>query len=124
MNDIHLRREKRKQAKLEKLGTDKPTCPFCGETDFRCMEMHHVAGQARDPFVVMACANCHKKLSYEQRDHPASAANDDPLLDRIGHFFLGLADMLLLLVEQLREFGQALIDRARNGGAKNPAGAS
>ena len=89
MDDDDLKREKRKQARLEKLGTDKPVCPICGETDWRCMELHHVAGQARDPSIVLVCANCHRKLTDEQKDHPASGGDDDPLLDRIGHFLIG-----------------------------------
>ena len=34
------------------------------------------------------------------------------MLDSIGHFLLGLADMLRLIVEKLSAFGLALIERA------------
>lgn len=113
MNDDELARETRKQARLEKLGTNKPCCAICGETDWRIFELHHVAGQGRDPTVVPVCANCHRRLTDDQKDHPSSNV-DDPQLDRIGHFLLGLADMLRLIVEKLREFGHALIARARS----------
>jgi hypothetical protein len=119
MNNDDLRNEKRKLSRLEKLGTDTPICPHCGESDWRCMELHHVAGQARDPSVVLACANCHRKLTDDQQDHPAIGVVDDTLLDTVGHFLLGVADMLRLIFEKLREFGQAVITRA--GGEPRPA---
>jgi hypothetical protein len=34
------------------------------------------------------------------------------MLDRIGHFLLGLADLLTLIIERLYVFAQMLIDRA------------
>ena len=34
------------------------------------------------------------------------------MLQTIGHFLLGLADLLRLAVEKLREFGLTLIERA------------
>ncbi len=124
MNDDDLKREKRKQSTLEKLDTNEPRCSICGETDWRCFERHHVAGRARDPITALVCFNCHRKLSDEQLDHPASEEADDPTLDRIGHFLLGLADMLRLIVEKLREFGHALIDRARSSCAHGLGGVS
>lgn len=123
MNDTDRERERRKQLRLEKLGTNTPSCGMCGETDWRCLELHHVAGGGRDPVTVIICVNCHRKVSDDQKDHPASAEATDPLLDRIGHFLLGLADMLRLIVETLGEFGRALIDRAETTGAQNPGGA-
>ena len=45
----------------------------------------------------------------------------DPLLDRIGHFLLGLADMLRLVVEKLIVFGNALIERAAPASAGGEA---
>jgi len=119
-----LAREKRKQARLGKLGTNNPICPTCGETDWRCMEVHHVAGQKLDAFTVIACANCHRKLTDEQKDHPKPDDASDPLLNQIGHFLLGLADMLTLVVEKLSEFGRALIDRATTVPVQQPGGAS
>jgi hypothetical protein len=119
-----LAREKRKQTRLGKLGTNKPICPACGETDWRCMELHHVAGQKLDAFTVIVCLNCHRKLTDDQKDHPKTDDASDPLLNQIGHFLLGLADMLKLVVEKLTEFGGALIERAGMPPAQQPGGAS
>jgi hypothetical protein len=110
------RKEERKQARLEKLGTNEPRCGTCGETDWRCFEQHHVAGRKRDDFTVPICANCHRKVTDDQSDHPAFDPNADPVLDRIGHFLLGLADLLRLIVEKLTEFGNALIGKAKAAG--------
>lgn len=104
--------EARKQARLETLGTNEPQCGTCGETDWRTIEQHHVADHKRDEATGLICANCHRKVTDDQRDHPGFNPDADPLLDRIGHFLLGLADLLRLAVEKLVEFGNALIGRA------------
>lgn len=61
---------------------------------------------------VLICCNCHKVLSDDQKDHPGFDPNADPMLNAIGHFLLGLADMLKLIVDKLYAFGLALIERA------------
>lgn len=108
-------REERKQRRLEALGTNDPNCGMCGEADYRCMERHHVADHKRDELTVCVCANCHRKVTDDQKDHPSFNPAADPMLDRIGHFLLGLADMLRLIVEKLYAFGLALIERGSRG---------
>src|SRR5436190_793925 len=49
--------DRRKQKALERLGTNEPRCGDCPETDWRCLECHHVAGRALDGFTVILCAN-------------------------------------------------------------------
>lgn len=120
MTKIELAREARRQRRLEYLGTNEPRCGVCGEPDDRCLELHHVADHGRDDGTVAICRNCHRKVSDDQKDHPRFNSDADPALDRIGHFLLGLADLLRLIVEKLAAFGQELIDRAKpglNGGA-------
>lgn len=107
-----LAKERRKQARLEKLGTNNPICGRCGERDWRCMDLHHVADHGRDDATVCICANCHRKVTDDQKDHPVFDPAADPMLDKIGHFMLGLADLLRLIVDKLIEFGNALIERA------------
>jgi hypothetical protein len=63
------------------------------------MEKHHVADHARDQTTVYVCRNCHAKVSDDQKDHPAFDPDADPTLDSIGHFLLGLADLLILIIE-------------------------
>lgn len=100
---------RRQMRRLQQLGTGDPRCGVCGEDDWRCMEQHHVAGRTHDDATVYLCSNCHKKVSDPQRDHPKAPPGSDPVLERIGRFLLGLADLLLLIVWKLIEFGQLLV---------------
>ncbi len=109
-----LENEKRKNRRLAALGTNEPKCPCCGETDWRVFEQDHIAGRARDDMVVNICANCHRKRTYDQKGHPLHNPQNDPQLDRMGHFLLGLADLLKLIIDRLYEFGLFLIALSEN----------
>jgi hypothetical protein len=102
--------EQKKQRALQRLGTDHPQCVICGEADWRCLELHHVAGHAYDGSTVILCRNCHRKLSdpSENRDVPA----DPPLLERAGRFLLGLAALFFMLAAKLKSFGDDLLAAA------------
>ena len=106
-------RERREQQRLERLGTNNPICPCCGETDSRCFESHHIAGRKYDPTKTPLCLNDHAKVTDDQKDHPEKIAGEPHPLERIGRFLLGLADLLALTVKKLREFGTYLIEEAR-----------
>ncbi|CAM3066575.1 HNH endonuclease [Sphingomonas antarctica] len=112
MTDSDFARERRKQRRLEQLGTNEPKCATCGEGDWRCLELHHVADFGCDETTVIVCRNCHRRRSDEQKDHPAFDPNADASLHAIGRFLLGLADMLRAIIDRLYEFGRALIERA------------
>lgn len=112
MSEEELRREQRKQKRLESLGSNNPHCCACEEGDWRTLELHHVAGRKHDDLMVPICANCHRKVSDVQKDHPPFEAGADPMLASIGHFLLGLADMLTLILTKLYAFGLALIERS------------
>ena len=112
MTDKELARETRKQRRLEKLGTNSPLCGDCGVNDWRCLELHHVADHGCDDGTVILCRNCHRRVSDDQKDHPAFDPDADPTLQAIGRFLLGLADLLKLAIEKLTEFGLALIELA------------
>jgi hypothetical protein len=106
----HKDKETRKQNRLEKLATNHPVCVVCGETDWRCLEQHHIAGQHYDAELANICRNCHRKLSDEQKDHPSMMEQPPAQTEQIGHMLIGLADLFELLVERFREFGLFLID--------------
>jgi hypothetical protein len=112
MNTIHLDEERRKQRRLERLGSQNPFCATCRETDWRCLEIHHVANFGCDPTTVILCANCHRKVTDAQKDHPPHVDGADPLLEAAGLFLLGLAELMKLLIGKLYEFGTGLIARA------------
>lgn len=108
MNDLELNRERRKQRACERLGTNKPRCPFCGIDEPLVMELHHVSGRAFDDTLVPICRNCHRILSDWQKDHPGGRNNPPSDLERIAHALSGLADMFELLVKRLPEFATTL----------------
>ena len=112
MTDLELKKEVRKQRRLAILRSNNPLCGVCGQSDWRCLELHHVADHGCDDGTVIICRNCHRKVSDDQKDHPAFDPAADPLLHAIGRFLLGLADLLRLAIEKLSEFGNALIERA------------
>lgn len=112
MNKTENEKERRKQKALERLSTNNPHCVLCGETDWSCLELHHIAGKAFDRSLSIVCRNCHRKLSNMQKDHPQAANTPPDPFECIGHFLLGLADLFELLVGKLREFGQFLISKA------------
>ncbi len=105
---IKLTKEEREQRRLRRLHTASPACACCGETDSRCLERDHIAGVSNDArTTVILCRNCHRKRTDEQRDHPANALPDETL-KRIAHFLIGLAELLALIVDKLREFAATL----------------
>ena len=111
-------KEIRKQKRLEKLGSNHPVCVVCGEDGWQCLEQHHIAGQAYGDDLCNVCRNCHRKLSDDQKDHPKQITKNPTSLETIGHLLLGLADLFALLVERLREYGQLLIQAAKEATGK------
>src|SRR4051794_12530737 len=112
MTPEEIKREQRKQRRLEALGTNKPICT-CGETHWACFDVHHPAGQEFDKNAkVPTCCNCHRKLTIDQKDHPAFRSEDaDPLeaaLHRLIRMALGVADMLRLAADHLVAAATAL----------------
>ena len=110
--ETEIRRERRHQAAIERLGTNKPACVICGENDPRVLEKHHLEGQAFGETLVPVCRNCHRKLSDLQKDHPNKITEIPDPLEMIAHVLLGLADLFELLVGKFREFSAYLIELA------------
>lgn len=105
--------EARRQRAYRRLGTDNPVCVGCGERDPHCFERHHIAGQKHHDQTALVCINCHRKLSDKQKDHPADLPGQDSRLATIGHYVLGLADLLVMIAKALAEFGSWLIGEAQ-----------
>ena len=102
--------ERRRQTAYRRLGSTEPRCIVCGEDDWRCLELHHIAGHTFDDQAVILCRNCHRK----QSDPTANTIDPiaPPIMDRAGHLLLGLAQFLAELVARLRTYGQQLLDGA------------
>ena len=76
-------------------------------------ELHHIGGKSHGDLAI-ECANCHRSLSDEQRDHvPPGPSPPSGRMAEIGRYLLGLAAMLAMVVEALRDFGAWLISEAR-----------
>jgi len=112
VTDDELKREARKQSRLEKLGTNEPVCGMCPENHWRCMELHHVAGQHHDDTTILLCLNCHRKVSDDQKSLPPFDPEADPIVAAIGQFLLGLALLFRRIIETLERFGRELIERS------------
>jgi hypothetical protein len=113
MKPINKAKEAREQKRYARLGTDSPSCVSCGETDWRCFEQHHIAGQAYHDDMGNVCCNCHRKLTDDQQDHPKPVSKPPTVIETIGRYLIGLADIFAMMVDTLRAFGNTLIDMAR-----------
>lgn len=114
---IALNRAIRLERAHERLGTNAPQCIHCGENYAHCLEEHHIAGRAMHDDVVIMCRNCHRKLSDAQKDHPQPQSKSPHVLEVIGRYLLGVAELFRLIVERLDQFGRTLIELATAGTA-------
>src|SRR5262249_1579968 len=104
----------RRAAAYRRLGNQQPRCALCGEDDWRCLELHHLAGKAYDTEVtVIVCRNCHRKQSDPAANAAAPAQADTPILERIGRYLLGLGDFFAQLAAKLTAYGKQLLEAAR-----------
>lgn len=101
-------RTAREEARRDRLGPE-DRCVLCGESDTRCLERHHIAGQQFGNDLIVLCRNCHRKLSDDQEDHPGPSSADPPLLERLGQWLLGLADFFHDLADQMTYWAQLLL---------------
>jgi hypothetical protein len=111
----HKDYETRRQAAFRRLGTDHPVCVICGCADWRCLELHHIAGQKHHGDLAIVCRNCHRILSDDQCDHPPVLEEDSI----IGRYLIGLADLLAMIASRLKEFGLFLIEMAEGNPPKS-----
>jgi hypothetical protein len=109
MDEDFRKKERRRQARLERLGTNTPRCFVCGEDDSRCLERSHLAGRKFTDDVVILCRNCHRKTSDSEKDYPTPKSSPLSANERLAHFLMGMADLFELLVERFREFAKRLI---------------
>jgi hypothetical protein len=113
MDEIVTNADIRRQQAIKRVGGQSKQCVICPESYESCIEQHHIAARANHPETHPVCRNCHRKLSDAQRDHPAQVSSPPSLLEVVGHYLLGLADMLVLVAQSLIAFGKDLIAQAR-----------
>jgi hypothetical protein len=103
LTEEQRKQETRRQNAFERLGTDHPICACCGETDWRCMELHHLEGKDFGDTLIIVCRNCHRKLSDVQKDHPPRFGEPPKSNESFAHLLHGVADALSLIANKLRE---------------------
>ena len=125
----HGDKESRYRKACERLGTETPHCLLSGESNPHAIELHHVAGRDFDDEVIPLSLNHHARVSDAQKDHPSKIPDCRNPLEPIGHFMLGLGDLVAVAAEdhrehrlyeflmylrwKLKEFGLLLIGMAR-----------
>jgi hypothetical protein len=107
-------RETRERQAQRRLGSENPACCHCGNSDWRTLELHHIAGQAFDDLTVILCKNCHAALSDAQSDHPPMVDDTPTKFDKIGRSLVNFADFSAQLARRHQEFGEFLIEFARS----------
>lgn len=112
MKDLDHKADQRYRNAVRRLGTHSPVCCGCGERYPHCLELHHIAGRAFGEEQVIICRNCHRKQSDLQQGHPVQLSEPPNLLETIGHYLLGLADIFQQAADKLSEYGFYLISVA------------
>jgi hypothetical protein len=106
-------RDDRLEKQYRRLGTREPICVGCAESNPFCLELHHLAGQKYYGDLAIVCRNCHRKLTDQQHDHESSSPQNSNVESvTIGRYLLGLADLLLMIVNALRDFGKHLMGQS------------
>ena len=114
MTKHRLDHEDRVEQRYRILRTREPICVGCGELHPFCLELHHIAGRKHHDDVSIVCRNCHRKLTDLQLDHaPAGFTETSGDAATVGHYLLGLCDLLAMIIETLREFGKSLIGESK-----------
>ena len=111
MRRRRLTYNERLERQYQRLGTRTPLCVGCGYGNPFCLELHHLGGQKHHQDVSIVCRNCHRELTNRQHDHPEQKeATSVSVPEAIGRYLLGLCDLLVLILNTLREFGRWLIE--------------
>ncbi len=111
INPILIEQELEKVKNARRLGGFDKTCVICSEPDQNVLELHHLSGEDYGDDVYPVCRNCHRKLTNKRANKPAPEYPSQ--LDQIGHWLIGLAQLLLELAKKAFEFGSVLIESAK-----------
>ena len=66
-NPNPIKRAWRLEKRRKELGSDNPTCFYCGETDIFCLELDHPVTEELDPeFKRTTCRNDHRKVELKR----------------------------------------------------------
>lgn len=66
-NPSPVMRARRMELRRMALGSENPSCFYCGESDIACLELEHPVGREHDSsFTRTVCRNCHRKLEMKR----------------------------------------------------------
>lgn len=99
--------------RLQQAGFPNPKCALCPESRIWCLELDHLAGRKHDNTCWPLCCNCHEERNFVQRLEPGGCDNPQNQFEVIGRWLLGIAEWLELIIDKLYEFGEYLINRAK-----------
>lgn len=101
--------ERRKQRRLEEVGTNRPVCIACGCTDWYTFEGHHIAGRHFDKHVEYCCANCHRRFTEAGKSRPQPSSKSPEAAECAGQYCLGLSDIFEPVARMLDDYGNKLV---------------
>jgi hypothetical protein len=107
------RAARRKVEALEQLGTERPLCLYCGNTDPllvrpRRIQNHHLFGEDRDEATVPACLNCHAGAGEALTDAEVPMTCEKEPTKFARAIFRALAVHFSLLAEACRRFARRM----------------
>lgn len=66
-NPSPVTRARRIEKRRKTLGSDNPSCFYCGKSDIECLEIEHPVGREHDrSFTRIVCRNCHRELEMRR----------------------------------------------------------
>jgi hypothetical protein len=101
--------------RFQQVGFPDPKCALCSEARIWCLQLDHIAGQKHDAIHWPLCCNCHAERSFFQRVEAEADGDPKNPLRIIGEWLKGIAQWLELIVDKLYDFGEFLINLAKQG---------
>ena len=108
MNDLSpITRARRTEMRRKALGSDNPSCIYCGESDLACLEREHPVSREHDKaFIRIVCRNCHRKVEV-RRDMAKLTKNGkrrfpQTKTETVRNYLLRLADDFDVTSESMR----------------------
>jgi hypothetical protein len=112
------RKQKRasvRRKKLKTLGIRTEICLICGSDDVSTFQFDHVAGRKHHNQEWPLCETCHEERNPMQREEPPPSNNPRNVFEVIGRWLLGMTEYFEMLIRYLRQYGEFLIELAKQG---------
>lgn len=98
-----------------RLGTSNPICVGCGFCGSPyALELAHIAPREFHDGVAILCSNCHRAQSDSEKDYPYQPQSDNPQMETIGRYLLGLSEFFQMIATRMAEFGHWLLEQSEH----------